>query len=213
MLPDQSAFISYKSVRNLRVCMGNNSYAPLLGQGTAIISLNGQHLLIRDILHIPAPWVPLYSLCTHIRQPGCGFLGSYKMGFHVYLPRVVLSVNTSTDCHLSYVPLGKFTPLPTLHYVQPQCAPTTYPTEHSALCANTGSATPPSLLVPAPPAIIKDDSSTSFPLALPSFVLSPVAPGSDTHKHLPTFTPLSRKVPLNLVLHLPLRLSLHPPGC
>jgi hypothetical protein len=55
MLLDQSIFILYKSVRKLCVHhMGNNSYAPVLGQGTAIISLNGQHLLICNILHIPA---------------------------------------------------------------------------------------------------------------------------------------------------------------
>ncbi len=40
MLLDRLAFISYKLVQNLHVCMGNNSYAPTLGQGTAIISLN-----------------------------------------------------------------------------------------------------------------------------------------------------------------------------
>ncbi len=41
MVPDRSAFISYKAVHNLRVRMGNNSYAPVLGRGTAVISLNG----------------------------------------------------------------------------------------------------------------------------------------------------------------------------
>jgi hypothetical protein len=41
-------------------------------------------------------------------------------------------VDTSTDCHLTYEPLGKSTPLYTLHYVQPRCPPTTYPDENSA---------------------------------------------------------------------------------
>ncbi len=157
MLLDWSTFISYKSVRNLCIRMGNNFYAPVPGQSTAIISLNGQRLLIRNILHVPALWVPLYSLCAHICQPRCRFLGSYKMGFHVYFPGVVLSIDTSTNCHLSYAPLGKSAPLSTLHYIQPRCTPTTYPTELSALCANTGSATPSRLLTPAPPAIIKDN--------------------------------------------------------
>ncbi len=153
----------------------------------AIISLNGQRLLIHNVLHVPALWVPLYSLCEHIRQPRCGFIGSYVTSCHVYFPVGVLSVNTSTGCHLSYTPLVKSAPLSTLYYVQPRCAPTTYLTEHSALHAHIGFATPPSLLVPAPPAIIKDDSSTFSPLALPSFVLGPVAPGFDTHENLPTF--------------------------
>ncbi len=56
MLPDWSAFISYKSVRNLCVRMGNNSKAPVLGQDTTIISLNGKHLLIHNVLHVPALW-------------------------------------------------------------------------------------------------------------------------------------------------------------
>ncbi len=170
MLLDRSTFISYKLVSNLRASMGNNSYAPVLGQGTVIISLNSQRLLIHKVLHLPVLWVPLYSLCAHIRQPRCGFLGSYKMEIYVYFPGVVLSIDTSTDCHLSYAPLSKSPPLPTLHYIHLQCAHTTYPTECLALCGNTGSATPPSLLVPAPPAIIKDNSSLSHPLALPSFV-------------------------------------------
>jgi hypothetical protein len=53
MLPDRLAFISYKSVRHLRVRMGNNSYAPVLERGTAIVSLNGQRLLIRNVFHVP----------------------------------------------------------------------------------------------------------------------------------------------------------------
>ena len=41
MVPDPSAFISYKSVHSLQVRMGNNSFAPVLGHGMAIILLNG----------------------------------------------------------------------------------------------------------------------------------------------------------------------------
>jgi hypothetical protein len=50
MLPDRAAFISYKSVRNLRVCMGNNSYAPVLGKGY-------YH-------HLPQQTTPAYLECT-----------------------------------------------------------------------------------------------------------------------------------------------------
>jgi hypothetical protein len=48
MLPDKSAFISYNLVTNLQVRMGNNSYLPVLGQGSAILSLNGQCILVRN---------------------------------------------------------------------------------------------------------------------------------------------------------------------
>ncbi len=41
----KSAFISYKRISNLQVRMGNNSFLPMLGWGTVIISLNGQRYL------------------------------------------------------------------------------------------------------------------------------------------------------------------------
>jgi hypothetical protein len=53
MVPDRGAFISYKSVCSLQVHMGNNSFAPGLGHGTAIILLDGQRLLIQNVLHVP----------------------------------------------------------------------------------------------------------------------------------------------------------------
>ena len=95
MVPDHGAFISYKSVHGFRVLMGNNSFAPVLGRGTAIISLNGQRLLIRNVLHAPGLRAPLSSLQAHLCQSGCGFLGSYKTGMRVYFPGVVVTVDTS----------------------------------------------------------------------------------------------------------------------
>ena len=53
MLPDKSAFISYHLVTGQRVRMGDNSFAPIAGYGTAIILLNGKKILIRDCLHVP----------------------------------------------------------------------------------------------------------------------------------------------------------------
>jgi hypothetical protein len=70
----------------------------------------------------------------------------------VYFPTFVLSVDTSTNCHLSYEPIGCSAPLSTLHYVQPQCDPTLYPSEVSPSTCNT---TP----VPAPVLVADDDSS------------------------------------------------------
>jgi hypothetical protein len=49
----------------------------------------------------------------------------------VYFPLFVLSVDTSSDCTLSYEPLGQSAPLYTLHYVQPRSAPQLYPSELS----------------------------------------------------------------------------------
>jgi hypothetical protein len=98
MVPDCGAFISYKSVHCLWIRMSNNLFASVLNLGTAIISLNGQHLLICHVLHVPELWVPLYSLCAHLRQSGCSFVGSYETGLHVYFPSVVLTVDMSSDC-------------------------------------------------------------------------------------------------------------------
>ncbi len=168
MLPDRSAFISYKSVRSLRVRMGNNSYAPVLGRGTAIVSLNGKRLLIRDVLHVPALRIPLYSLWAHLHQRGDGFVGSFDMGMHVYFPGVVLSVDMSTDCHFSYEPLGKSAPLSSLHYVQPRCAPVHYPAEGSAFRAGAALASPPAIRPSDAPVLIEDNA-----LLLPPLVLLP----------------------------------------
>ena len=111
MLPDKSAFISYKRISNLQVRMGKNSYLPVLGRGTAIISLNCQRVLVPHTLHVPGLAVPLDSLRAHLKQPGCGFIGTSDSGMLVYFPSFVLSVDTSSDCHLSYKPLGAGTSL------------------------------------------------------------------------------------------------------
>ncbi len=46
MLPDKSAFISYHPVVNCWVRMGNNSFAPILGTGSAVFAVNGKCILI-----------------------------------------------------------------------------------------------------------------------------------------------------------------------
>jgi hypothetical protein len=104
--PDKSKFISYKSVWNLQVRMGSISFLPVLGCGTAIISLNGQQALVWNALNIPGLMVPLYSLWTHFQQWGYGFLGTWEAGMMVYFPTFMLSVNIFSDCHLAYDSLG-----------------------------------------------------------------------------------------------------------
>ncbi len=151
MFPDKSAFISYKTTSNLKVCTGNNTYLPVLAQGSAIISLNGQRVLVWNALHVPGLAVPLYSLRAHFKQCGCGFIGSNDAGMLVYFPSFVLSVNTSSDCTLSYEPLGRSAPLYTLHYVQPWSAPELYSSELS----------PSSNTVSKSPVLIEDDQLVS----------------------------------------------------
>ncbi len=69
--------------------MGNNSLAPVLGRGrgTAIFSLNGQRVLVRNVLHVPVLSKPVYSLRAHLEQRGCGFIGTSESGI-VFFPRL-----------------------------------------------------------------------------------------------------------------------------
>ena len=123
MLPDKSAFISYHTIMGRRVCMGNNSFAPIVGHSTAIVSLNGKKILIRDCLHVPNLCHPLYSLQAHQRQRGCRFIGMFGLGMHIFFPLFILEMDTATDCHLQYVPVGHMAQLLDLDYVQPKSAP------------------------------------------------------------------------------------------
>jgi hypothetical protein len=147
MFPDKLAFISYRLVRNLQVCMGNSSFLPVLGRGLAIISLNGQQVLVRNALHVPGLAVPLYSLRAHCVQPGCGFIGASGVGILVYFPTFVLTVDTSKDCHLVFESLRCLALLDSLHYVQPCCTTSLYLSE---LASHTASKSP---------MVIEDDSS------------------------------------------------------
>ena len=105
--------------------MGNNSFAPIAGYGTTIISLNGKRILIHDCLHVPDLRNPLYSVQAHQRQRGCGFIGMFGLGMHAFFPTFILKVDTATDCHLHYAPIGQGARLPDLDYVQPKSAPKT----------------------------------------------------------------------------------------
>ena len=152
MFPDKSAFISYKSISNLQVRMGNNSFLPVLGRGSAVIALNGQKILVRNVLHVPGLVVLLYSLRAHCTQRGCRFIGTSDVGILVYFPTFVLSVDTSKDCHLTFDSLGRSAPLALLDYIQPRCPPSLYPSERSSTTATTTTPLPH---------IVEDDSATS----------------------------------------------------
>jgi hypothetical protein len=134
MVPDKSCFISYTLISGLSVQMGNNSYVLVLGHGTAIFALNGKRILVHNILHVLGLAVPLYSLCTHITQQSCGFIGTHELGFLVYYPTFILSINTAIDCHLSFDPLGWCALLATLHCIQPRCPPLYIPQRFLHLC-------------------------------------------------------------------------------
>jgi hypothetical protein len=142
MIPNKSAFILYRPVAGRPVRMGNNLFAPILGTGSAVIALNRKCILIRDCLHVPALCNLLYSLHAHQRQHGCGFIGMHDLGMYVFFPSFITKVNTTTNCHLLYKPIGWSSTLLSINYVQPI---------QTCNSASTTAAIPPS-----PPAIIKD---------------------------------------------------------
>ena len=203
MVPDRGAFISYKSIHGLRVHMGNNSFAPVLGWGTAIISLNGQRLLIRNVLHVPGLRVLLYSLRAHLCQSGCIFLGSYETGMQVYFPGVVLTVDTSSDCHLSYESLGKSALLSSLHYVQPRCLPVVYPTERSALLARTRAQSRRDHLLTFSSTELPEDKPTpSLPVSAPSSIQLPHFAGDSLPPSVsPTLLPTLTRDDITRLVH------------
>ena len=113
----------------------------------------------------------------------------------VYFPSFVLSADTSSDCTLSYEPLGWSAPLSTLHYVQPWCCPSLYPSELS----------PSSNTVSKTPALIEDDALvvvsalpdapsappvdlTQVPYQLQSIVVSVLSPSAQASPS-PTIAP------------------------
>jgi hypothetical protein len=109
----------------------------------------------------------------------------------VYFPGVVLSVDMSTDCHLSYEPLGKSAPLSSLHYVQPRCPPVLYPAESSAFCARAGAKPSPELSHSGDPVLIEDNGLIAQ-VACDVNNDSP-PPIVDTESELPTFFSLVPK--------------------
>jgi hypothetical protein len=143
MLPDKLAFISYKAIFNLQVWMGNNSFILVPGRRSAVVSINGQRVLVHNALHVPSLVVPLYSLQhTPLIQHGCSFYGAHEAGMLVCFPTFVLTVDMLSDWLLSYKPLGHCAPLDTLHYVQPWCPCTLYPSEIASPTPSSATATP-----------------------------------------------------------------------
>ena len=201
MIPDKLCFVSYKSVTGLSVRMGNNSFVPVLGRGTATFELNGKRLLVRNVLHVPGLAVPLYSLRKHVTQRGCGFIGTEESGFLVYFPKFVLSVDTAVDSHLSYAPLGRSAPLETLDYVQPRCPPVVYPSEIGPAVSHVTLAPLPALVDDALPALIEDDVSTTLAIS-DSPSPSSLSPLAVLPIPSPSTPPLDLSVILNQLLSL-----------
>ncbi len=71
----------------------------------------------------------------------------FGLGFHIFFPTFILKVDTATNCHLIYAPVGRSAGLPDLDYVQPK-----FPPKASASATSAAS---------IPPATIKPDDNKS----------------------------------------------------
>ena len=109
MLNDYTAFTSYHATHGDYVTLGDDTRLPIAGSGSAIFSLNGRPILIRDALHVPGLRAPLYSLRQHRKQPGCGLFSDYEFGNYILFPHFVLRVDDSDDNIVSYKSLGNTT--------------------------------------------------------------------------------------------------------
>jgi hypothetical protein len=105
----------------------------------ASVSLSGMRFTCRNWLCPSTASVP--TVCNPAVASSAGIL--------VYFPTFDLMVDTSKDCHLAFKSLGRSALLDTLHYVQPHCTPSLYPSELASHIASKS------------PAVIEDDSSTS----------------------------------------------------
>ncbi len=83
----------------------------------------------------------------------------------IFFPSFIVEVNTDTDCHLTFKPIGRLASIPKLDYVQPIQAPSP--------SASTTIATTPSA-----PAVVKDkdDNNNVMPMYAAHWPKRPLAP-------------------------------------
>jgi hypothetical protein len=98
----------------------------------------------------------------------------YGLVMHVFFPTFIIEVNTMTDCHLQYAPIGRSCGLPNLDYVQPKFLK---PKSSGATASNTDK--PPTTIEP-------DDDDSNF---TPTFA-----------SHWPKRPPSPQHIPLDMSL-------------
>ncbi len=100
--------------------MGINSFALILGKGSAVISVNRKRILIRDCLYVPAVRNQLYSLrVQQCHSMVAVLLVCTSWVFFVFFPLFLVEIDTAADCHLLYEPIGRSCTVSSLGFVQP----------------------------------------------------------------------------------------------
>jgi hypothetical protein len=122
MLPDKTAFISYRPTPGKFVSLGDGTKLEQRGIGSAKISLNGKIIILRNVLHVPSLQDPLYSQ----QMPGCGYISLFETGSHLLFPHFILELDTTADNLRSYRSIGH-DPVPTIDYAEPRLYPSAKP--------------------------------------------------------------------------------------
>ena len=79
MFPDRSAFISYRKSAKSCVHLGNISHTPILGEGTAIVALNGKAVLVRNALYVPGLHLTMILvICFYFKNTTCRIQNTLK---------------------------------------------------------------------------------------------------------------------------------------
>ena len=67
------AFVSYNRVYNQYITLTDNSKTPIAENGVIALNMGSKNVIIRDVYHVAALRLPLFSLRIHRRIPGCGY--------------------------------------------------------------------------------------------------------------------------------------------
>ena len=64
MFPDYPSSLSYRPSLdpNNYALLGDWSWSNIVGRGTAVFTMNGRYVLLRNALHVPFLQAPLYSM-------------------------------------------------------------------------------------------------------------------------------------------------------
>ena len=78
-----------------------------------------KHVIIRDVYHVPALRLPLFSLRIHRRIPGCGY-HSDNEGVLIFFPSFSLEVDNKVDNYVTCHSLGRSNK--DFDYIQPRAS-------------------------------------------------------------------------------------------
>lgn len=121
MLPDYYAFIYYRKCFHCFTILGDNTKLPILDEGTAVFSLNGKTIMVRDAIHVPDLRAPLYSPRKYKTMLGCSIFSLHDVGSYILFPNFALRIDDIVDNLVSYKSIGRSETFK-LDYAQPRAS-------------------------------------------------------------------------------------------